>query len=138
MDIALAIPLDGDRVHLVEQLRPQVGRRSWELPSGDVEAGESPTDAAARELREETGLVAGALVLLGVVDVHPSTVPDRCHVVLATDLVPGPPDRDAGERDMRSAWFTRSELHAMVRAGTLADGKSLAGYALLLAREAEG
>ncbi|GAA1162138.1 NUDIX hydrolase [Nocardioides aquiterrae] len=136
MDIALVIPLEGERVHLVEQYRRPVDARSWEFPSGDVEVGESPTDAAAQELREETGLVAGSLVPLGVVDVHPSTLSDRCHVVLATGLVAGPPDRDAGEQDMRSAWFTRSELHTMVRDGVLADAKSLAAYALLLVREA--
>lgn len=137
MDIALVIPLDGDRVHLVEQYRRPVGARSWEFPSGDVEAGESPVDAAARELREETGLVAGSLAPLGVLRVHPSTLPDRCHVLLATDLVPGPHDRDAGEHDMRSAWFTWSEVDRMVRDGSLSDAKSLAAYALLSVHEAE-
>jgi hypothetical protein len=33
-DIALAIPLQGERIHLVEQFRYPVGGRRWEFPSG--------------------------------------------------------------------------------------------------------
>lgn len=49
-----------DRLLLVEQYRPPVGERVFELPAGIVgdeaaHRGESPEEAAARELVEETG-----------------------------------------------------------------------------------
>lgn len=132
-DIALVVPVDRGRVHLVEQYRRRIGTRSWEFPSGDVELADAgPAAAAVRELREETGLWAAAVTPLGVLDVHPSTLAERCHVFLATGLAEGEPERDSGEQDMRSAWFDRAELEQMVREGTLTDAKSLAAYALLL------
>ena len=50
---------------LVRQLRPVVDRETLELPSGHVDGGEQPVDAARRELLEETGYVAPHLELLG-------------------------------------------------------------------------
>lgn len=133
-DVAVTIPLDGDRLQLVEQYRHPVGARRWEFPSGSVDASTDPDPSAtaARELREETGLRAGVLTLLGTVDVMPSTLTHRCSVFLATDLRPGPPQREPGEQDMRSAWFTRAELRLLVRDGAVSDAKTLAAYALLL------
>jgi ADP-ribose pyrophosphatase len=50
---------------LVRQFRPAVGRECLELPSGHVDPGESPEEAARRELLEETGYRAGRVRLLG-------------------------------------------------------------------------
>ncbi|MFV1966027.1 MAG: bifunctional nicotinamidase/pyrazinamidase [Pirellulaceae bacterium] len=56
--VMMAVTED-DCVLLVEQYRPPVDARVVELPAGlvghDAEAGESSTEAARRELREETG-----------------------------------------------------------------------------------
>ncbi len=52
--------------------------------------------------------------------------------LLATDLTPGPPQRDLEEQDMRATWFARSEVERMIRDGTISDAKSIAAYALLL------
>jgi 8-oxo-dGTP pyrophosphatase MutT (NUDIX family) len=74
-DICLVIPTDGDRLHLVEQYRHPVGGRRWEFPSGSTEppSDVDPEAVAARELREETGLVAARLTLLGTIEISPST-----------------------------------------------------------------
>ena len=135
-DIALILPVDGDRLHLVEQYRYPVAGRRWEFPSGTddqrLDAGSS--GLAARELREETGLVAANLIPLGTLDVAPGMFSQRCRVFLATDLTEGAPQRELEERDMRSAWFTRADVERMIHDGTITDAKSIAAYALLFLR----
>jgi ADP-ribose pyrophosphatase len=54
-----------NRLVLVRQFRPAVGRMTLELPSGHVEDGESPEQAARRELLEETGQAAETFQFLG-------------------------------------------------------------------------
>ncbi|MGH3798955.1 MAG: NUDIX domain-containing protein [Pseudonocardiaceae bacterium] len=127
-DYALIIPLDGDRVHLVKQYRYPVRARRWEFPQGTApdRAYADPTALAARELREETRLVAGQLRLLGMLDVAPGMSAQRGRVFLATDLVAGPPEREHTEQDMRSAWFSRKDLDRMLRSGELCDAQSVA------------
>jgi 8-oxo-dGDP phosphatase len=136
-DIALIIPVEGDRLHLVEQYRYPVDGRRWEFPSGTTDA-QLDVDAAAlasRELREETGLSANRLTPLGTLDVMPSMLNQRCRVFVATDLTPGTPERDLEEADMQSAWFTRADVERMITDGTITDAKSLAAYTLLLLHE---
>ncbi len=136
-DYALVIPLDGDRLHLVEQFRYPLGMRRWEFPQGtapdraDVEAGE----LAARELREETGLRAANMLDLGLLDVAPGMSSQRGRVFLATGLTEGAHEREHEEQDMRTAWFSRAEFEKMIAAGEVTDAQSIAAYALLLLRE---
>ncbi|WP_218153566.1 MULTISPECIES: NUDIX domain-containing protein [Amycolatopsis] len=136
---ALVIPLDGDRLHLVEQFRYPVGLRRWEFPQGTAPdlAEVDPLELAARELREETGLIAGKLEDLGLLDVAPGMSSQRGRVYLATDLTEGPHEREHEEQDMRTAWFTRAEFEQLVKRGEITDAQSIAAYALLLLRERE-
>ena len=65
-DFAVIVALTGDdRLLAVRQYRPSVERYTVELPSGLVDPGESPAQAAQRELLEETGYAADEVELLG-------------------------------------------------------------------------
>lgn len=137
-DIALVVPSDGDRLHLVEQYRYPVAGRRWEFPSGSADP-DLDADAEAlarRELREETGLVATALTPLGTLEVAPSMINHRCRVFLATGLSQGEHQRDVEEQGMRSAWFHRDDVHRMIADGDISDAKSVAAFALLMVRPA--
>ncbi|PVZ14709.1 8-oxo-dGTP pyrophosphatase MutT (NUDIX family) [Actinomycetospora cinnamomea] len=135
-DYALVIPLDGDRLGLVEQYRYPIGLRRWEFPQGTApDRAALPADQlAARELQEETGLRAGTWTYLGLLDVAPGLSSQRGRAFLATDLTAGAPAREDTEADMRFAWLTRDEFEHRARCGEITDAQSLAAYALLMLR----
>ncbi|MCV7301493.1 NUDIX hydrolase [Mycobacterium barrassiae] len=134
---ALVIAQDGDRFHLVEQFRYPLGLRRWEFPQGtgpdlkDLER----TELAARELREETGLRAESMTLIGQLDLAPGLSSQRGWVFHATGITEGEHDREHEEQDMHSAWFDRAEVERMMRDGEITDAQSIAAYALLLLSE---
>ena|SRR5437660_1405238 len=134
---ALVIALDGDLLHLVEQFRYPLGLRRWEFPQGTAPdlADPDPLDLARRELREETGLRAASMTMIGLLDVAPGMSSQRGAVFLATELTPGEPERELEEQDMRSAWFGRSKVESMMRNGEITDAQTIAAYALLLLHE---
>jgi 8-oxo-dGTP pyrophosphatase MutT (NUDIX family) len=131
---ALVIPCDGDRFHLVEQFRYPLGMRRWEFPQGTApgQLESDPIQLANRELREETGLRAASMELLGMLDVAPGMSSQRGRVFLATGITAGAHDREHEEQDMRSEWFSRAELEQMIRDGVITDAQSIAAWALLL------
>ena len=64
---ASVVVFRGDAVLLVQRgKRPYEG--FWSLPGGEIQWGETAADAARRELKEETGLLALALTLGDVAD----------------------------------------------------------------------
>ncbi len=83
------VAVDGDEVIFIKEYRPRLRETVLSCPTGGVEGGESFVEAGARELREETGYVAGDVRL--VESYYPvSWLRRRRGVVVATDLAPGP------------------------------------------------
>ncbi|WP_437054915.1 NUDIX domain-containing protein [Streptomyces sp. enrichment culture] len=130
-DAVRVVALDtADRTVLVEDAFYLQGRRMLHVPGGGTE-GQDPRRAALRELEEETGLVAGRLDPLGVIDPLPGTTRMRTHLMLATDLRPGRMRRDATEAGMTVQWRPLHDAVAAARAGDITEAGSVA--ALLLA-----
>jgi len=80
------VVLDGDDVVLARQARYAVDRIVLEIVKGGAEAGEDPQAAAARELREELGLVAARWDDLGIVYEIPSIVQEHVSLFLAREI----------------------------------------------------
>jgi ADP-ribose pyrophosphatase len=72
-----------DCVVMVRQYRHGAERVTLETPGGMVDPGETPAQAAARELLEETGYAADEIVPLGGVNPNPALFSNRLHGFLA-------------------------------------------------------
>ncbi|WP_049975874.1 8-oxo-dGTP diphosphatase [Azospirillum sp. B506] len=72
--VTLVYVVRDGKMLLMKRRRPPFAGH-WVAPGGKVESHESPYDGARRELQEETGLLAGALSLRGIVR-EVSTRPD--------------------------------------------------------------
>ena len=115
-----------DRVMLVGQWRYTVGRYSWEVPRGGSHEGESDIQAvAARELAEETGLVAQHWVPLGPVDVCNGIANDIQSLFWATGLSTRERNLDP-EEEIALQWVPFAEAVTMAMDGRITEVCSIA------------
>lgn len=130
-DSVTVIPLDGHgNLLFVNQYRLGVGGNLLELPAGVMGAGEAPEVCAAREIREETGMAAARLELLGDFYLAPGYSSEHMHVFLASGLYADALEQDADEF-LQLVSIPAAKAYEMARSGQIRDSKSLA--ALLLA-----
>ena len=120
----LAIDKDENAL-LVSQFRYPYMKVLRELPAGKLEKGEAPEPAARRELREETGAVAGTFLSLGQLYPSPGYCGEIIHMYLAKDLTFGETDPDEDEfLNMERIPFEK--LVEQVLSGEIQDAKTVA------------
>jgi ADP-ribose pyrophosphatase len=121
---------EGGELVLVRQSRPGSGTRTLELPSGKIEDGETPLEAAARELAEECGLAAAELTELGTFWAAPGYSTELVHVFDAAELSVADPAELDDDEDIE---VERRPLVGALEA--LDDGVSIAALALWLEQQ---
>ncbi|HZN88749.1 MAG TPA: NUDIX hydrolase [Thermoleophilaceae bacterium] len=121
--VAMIAIEDGAAI-LVVQPRPGADEHTFELPAGCLEPGESPAEAATRELREECSLKARSWRELGSFWAAPAYSTERVHAFEARELEPWPGVPDADEEIA----VKRVPLIDLPEA--LSDATSIAAYAL--------
>lgn len=121
---------DDGRLLLVRGHRPtDPTAETLEFPGGIVDDGESPADAAVREVAEETGHAATALVRLGSFLQSPAISSARCHVFGARVTAAG-----AARLESSESWSVvladPAQVATHVRSGLIRDSATLAALAL--------
>ena len=112
---------------LVQQFRLPAQTKMWELPAGRLDPGESPMEAAKRELQEETGYSAKQWTELVSWYPSPGFLEEKMTVFVAEDLTAGEQNLMGDER-IRFQWFTRAQIRQMIKRKQIIDGKTLIGF----------
>lgn len=88
------------------------GRLLWSLPKGHIEEGETPEQAAVREVAEETGIAASVVATLGSIDYWFVADDHRVHKTVHHFLLRahGGELSDADVEVAEVAWVPLSEL----------------------------
>lgn len=117
-----------NHVVLVRQYRHGIRKVTLEIPGGLVEAGDSPEQAAQRELLEETGYRALEMLPLGSVHPNPAILNNRCHSFLARGVyAAGPPEPDEKE-DIEVLLRPLEEIPQLIRRGDISHALVLAAF----------
>lgn len=134
-DYALVVAVTiGDDVVLTRQWKQGVRRFTLELPGGKIDDGETPVEAAMRELREETGYEATEVVLLASLDVDASKAASQGHVFLGrgAELLHEPETHEMETPDV--VVVPLAEVPELIASGEIRGGASVAGLLLALSR----
>ncbi len=131
-DGVLMIPVTHDHEFmLIEEQSIAYGDTMLTLPTGGIDAGETPKAAANRELQEEIGYEAAKLDLIGIL--HPTLkyAQWRYWVVLAREL--SPHKRKGDEKTSISIKHIRpSEVSWLIDSGKLKDSTAIAALYMAL------
>lgn len=114
-----------NRALLVSQYRYPYGKVLREVPAGKLEYGEDPTEAAIRELKEETGATAGDFRSLGELYPSPGYCGEIIRMYLARDLTFGETHLDEDEF-LNLERIPFGELVEQVLSGEIKDAKTIA------------
>lgn len=108
-----------DQLVLVWQYRFGTGAMSLEVPGGVIDPGETPLEAAARELREESGYEAASFELLTSVYPNPAMQGNVCHAFVARGAVPSGAQQFDELEELEVVLVDLAELPALLDEGVI-------------------
>lgn len=112
-----------DEIVLVRQHRHAIGADTWEVCAGGIDPGETPAQAAIRELREETGYRARAMQRLWSAYSAPGFCNELLHFFHTNAYDIGEPEPDA-EEEIEVATFPLNRVREMIERDELRDAKT--------------
>ncbi len=119
----VAVREDGKLV-MVRQYRNSLERYTLEIPAGGLNPSEETSVAAARELTEETGYVAGKVEFMMSIRTTVAFCNEKIDIYLATGLTMGETNPDEDEY-VEVECYELDELLEMIWGGIIQDSKTV-------------
>lgn len=136
VDWVNVIPVTAEgNVVLVEQWRHGVRRVTLELPGGMVDAGETPAEAAARELLEETGYAGGKPEELGWIHPNPAIQANRTWTYLVRGAKRRARQSVEGTEDIATVEVPLAKVPSLIRNGKITHALVVVGFTWLWLQE---
>ena len=131
-NIVVIIPIlpSGDII-LIRQFRSSIEEKIWEFPAGSIDVGESPIDAAKRELEEETGYAAGEIKLLQTFYTAPHFCDEKAFIFRVMTSTYSQPNLQEKEV-ITSHVFSLDQLMEKYNKGEIIDAKTVVAYHSLI------
>src|SRR5262245_29767006 len=134
LSVVLLTMHDDEHVILVRQYRHSIRRKTWELPAGSLDEGESAESAAARECEEEIALVPGRVDRIRGLFPAPGLCDEELIYFRVSDFRRPPtdsPHKPDDDEDIESRVFSIAEAKGMAERGEIVDLKTAYGLTLI-------
>ena len=136
VDWVNVIPITAEgNVVFIEQYRHGIRQRTLEIPGGMVDTGETPAQAASRELLEETGYAGAKAVELGWIHPNPAIQENRCWSYLVRPTKKIGPAQTEGSEDIATIEVPLADVPRLIAARRITHALVVVAFQWLWLRE---
>lgn len=129
--VVMMVPILPDgRIVLTLQHRYLCDKQSIEFPAGGIGIDKSPSQAAVRELLEETGCIPKEMIKVGEFEPSNGLIRDTCHVFIVYVASQVSQELDETE-EIELMYRFPDEVDEMIRKNEIWDGETMATWALV-------
>jgi 8-oxo-dGTP pyrophosphatase MutT (NUDIX family) len=111
-----------DKIVLIKQFRHGTEHIEIETPAGLIDEGETPLEAAPRELLEETGYTGDAPISIGSVCPNPALQFNVCHTILIKNAKKTNTINLEATEDIETFTLSLSELEDYIKTSKITNG----------------
>jgi ADP-ribose pyrophosphatase len=128
-DYSTIVPLvSKNEILLIKSYRHMVGSNQIEAHTGYIDSGETPVEAANRELKEETGYRANNIISLGSYTLDYTMFEQTCNLFVGYDLVDEKRKQLGMMEIIETAILTIDEIKKLLFDGKILNASSIVAF----------